>query len=131
VDVVEQPNCGITQVYTFTVYNDSPFSVTVDLGMITFNVPASWTVTTVPKTTLELDPWGEGTVEVHVWIPCPRTLSATHADDVVYRIQAEAGSVPIIDVEGYIEGELVGGVELRFPFEPGNGYLIYFPLIMR
>ena len=132
VDVVERPPCGEEKVFTFTVYNDSPFTATVELGMITFNVPADWQVTTIPSDTLVLDPFSQGTVEVHVIIPCPPSLSSNQLHEMISTIQAQAGSVPVIDVEGYIEGELVGGIELQFPFVPEpEDYLIYLPLIMR
>ena len=32
-------------------------------------------------------------------------------------IQAESGGVPIIDVEGYVDGVLIGGIELQFEAE--------------
>lgn len=40
--------------------------------------------------------------------------------------------MPILDVEGYIDGELVGGVEFRFPsaWQP-PGSVLYLPLIQR
>jgi hypothetical protein len=132
VDVVERPPCGQTKVFTFTVYNDSPFTQTVDLGMTTFDVPADWQVTTIPSDTLELDAFNERTVEVHVIIPCPNSLSSIQLYDVIAALQAKAGSVPTVDVEGYIEGELVGGIELQFSHLPEpEDILIYMPLIMR
>jgi hypothetical protein len=132
VDVVERPPCGETRVFTFTVYNNSPMVATVDLGMITFNVPADWQVTTVPSDTLVLGPFSEGTVEVHVTIPCPPSASSALQLAMISNLQAQSGSVPIVDVEGYIEGDLVGGIELRFPQIPEpEVYLIYLPLIMR
>jgi hypothetical protein len=132
VDVVERPPCGEKKVFTLTVYNDSSFTKTVDIGMITFNVPAEWEVTTVPSDTLELDPFSEGIIEVHVTIPCPNSLQAVRALQDIYALQAQANGVPIIDVEGYIDGALVGGIELRLPLvpEPAQNDL-YLPLIMR
>ena len=41
-------------------------------------------------------------------------------------LQAESGGVPIIDVEGYIDGKLMGGIELQFGPEPG--YQLYLPM---
>ena len=35
-------------------------------------------------------------------------------DRYITRLQEEAGSVPTIDVEGYISGALVGGIEIQF-----------------
>jgi hypothetical protein len=56
VDVVERPPCGETKVYSFTVYNDSPYTQTVDIGMITFNVPENWKVTVEPDGAIEIGP---------------------------------------------------------------------------
>jgi hypothetical protein len=133
VDVAEEPPCGQTRVFTFTVYNDSPFTQTVDVGLITFDVPATWSVTTVPSDTLELAPFSEGTVQVIVVIPCPGTLQLARAAQEIYAVQQQAGSVPTVDVEGYIEGDLVGGIELRFTEleveEPPP--TIYLPLLLK
>jgi hypothetical protein len=129
VDVAERPPCGITQVYTFTVYNHSPFTATVDLGTVTFNVPAEWEVTTVPSDTLELGPYEEGVVTVLLHIPCPETASALRAQQEVAAMQEAAGGVATIAVEGYVEGELVGGIELRFEGE--GAWEVYLPVVLR
>ena len=129
VDVAERPPCGMTKVFSFTVYNDSPFTVTVDIGMVTFNVPAEWEVTTVPSDTLELGPFGEGTVTVLVQIPCPETASALRAQREVAAMQQAAGGVATIDVEGYVEGELVGGIEIQF--EGKEEREVYLPVVLR
>jgi hypothetical protein len=131
VDVVERPPCGQTRVFTFTVYNDSPFSATVDIGLITFNVPADWQVTTIPSDTLLLDAFSSGVVTVMVTIPCPPTALARAALYDILATQEEAGSVPTVDVEGYIEGELVGGIEIQFAEQAaGPDTFIYLPLMM-
>jgi hypothetical protein len=127
VDVTERPPCGVTKVFTFTVYNDSPFTVTVDIGMITFNVPADWEVTTVPSDTLVIGPFGEGMVTVLVHIPCPGSMTALRAQQEVAAMQQAAGGVPTIDVEGYVGGELVGGIEIQFEPE----WTVYLPVVFR
>ena len=71
VDVVDRPPCGTTEIYTFTLANNTPLAVTVDLGLITFNVPADWVITTVPSGSIEIGPYGQEVIEVHVFIPCP------------------------------------------------------------
>jgi hypothetical protein len=129
--VVERPPCDRTQIFTFTVYNDSPFTVTVDLGLITFNVPADWTVTTVPSDTLELGPFSDGDVRVIVEIPCPPTAQAMRTLAATRILQQEAGGVPTIDVEGYVDGELVGGIEIQFEGEPMVSKMIYLPVVLR
>ncbi len=131
VDVEERPPCGETRTYTFTVYNDSPFTATVEIGLITFNVPDDWKVTTVPSDTLELGPYNQGVVTVTVEIPCPSTAQALHALQEMYALQDEAGGTPTIDVEGYVDGELIGGVELQFPAEEEKEYAVYLPVVLR
>ncbi len=132
VDVTERPPCGETSIYTFTVYNDSPFTVTVDIGLITFDVPDGWEVTVVPSDTLELGPFSEGMITVMVRIPCPFTLQAMHTLQEMYILQEEAGGVPTIDVEGYVDGELKGGIELQFSGEaPEEMSTIYLPVVLR
>jgi len=129
VDVVERPPCGTTKTYSFTVYNDSLFTVTVDIGMVTFDVPAEWEVTTVPSATMEIGKFSEGTVDVLVRIPCPGTASALRAQQEVAAMQQAAGGVATIDVEGYIEGELVGGIEIQFEGE--EEWTVYLPVVLR
>ena len=130
VDVTERPPCGVTKVFTFTVRNDSPLAVTVDVGMITFNVPADWQVTVSPSPTLALGPGEEGVITVTVQIPCPPTTQAVQAQGSIEAIQQAAGSIPTIDVEAYVAGELKGGIEIRFG-EPAGPRPIYLPLILR
>jgi hypothetical protein len=129
VRVVDHPPCGTRRVFTFTVYNDSPFTVTVDIGMITFDVPASWTVTTVPSDTLELGPFSDGVVQVIVEIPCALTVQAMRTMRETYTLQQGAGGVPTIDVEGYVDGELVGGIEIQFAGEAPRK--LYLPVVLR
>ncbi|MBN2391882.1 MAG: hypothetical protein JXR84_14235, partial [Anaerolineae bacterium] len=114
VDVAERPPCGQTRVFTFTVYNGTSASVTVYVGMITFNVPAEWQITVTPSPTLELNPWSEGVITVEVLIPCPPLTRALFDAYAIDAIQQAAGSVPTIDVESYISGTLVGGIEIQF-----------------
>ena len=127
--VEERPVCGETKTYAFTVYNDSDVTATVDIGLITFDVPGDWEVTTVPSDTLELGPYEEGTVTVIVKIPCTRALGASHTLGEIYALQAQAGSQPTIDVEGYIDGELVGGIEIQFAGEITRK--VYLPIVLR
>ena len=131
VNVVERPPCGHTQVFTFTVHNDSPFTATVQIGLVTFNVPGDWVVTVVPSDTLELGPFSEGVVTVTVKIGCaPSELAAQEAQQI-YALQAQAGSVPTIDVEGYIDRELVGGIELRWQAAAPEERTFYSPVVLR
>jgi hypothetical protein len=129
VDVTEPPPCGTTNVYTFTVRNDSPFTATVDIGLITFNVPPDWSVTTDPSGSVQIGPFAEAEIKVIVEIPCADSLRAVAARGLLSVLQQESGSVPTIDVEAYIDGELEGGIEIQFP-SPAQ-QLIYLPLVLR
>jgi hypothetical protein len=131
VDVTEYPPCDATEAYTFTVYNHSPLTATVDIGLITFDVPTDWQVSTVPSDTLVLGQWEEGVVTVTVMIPCEAVLTASPPLRRLYASEQEGGGVPTIDVEGYIDGQLVGGIELQFEGELQVPTRLYLPLILR
>jgi hypothetical protein len=114
VDVERTPPCGMTKTYTFTVYNDSPFMVTIDIGMITFNVPADWQVTVNPTGTVQMGAFSSLEIDVSVNIPCAMSINAIQNTQEIAEIQQAAGSVPTIDVEAYKEGTLLGGIEIVF-----------------
>jgi hypothetical protein len=130
VDVEERAFCG-TNVFSFTVYNDSLLTATVDIGLITFNVPEGWEVSTIPSDTLELAPFTSGVVIVVVKIPCPSAPSDMLDLQEMYALQQEASSVPTVDVEGYVAGDLVGGIELQFSSDVEWPHAIYLPVVMR
>jgi hypothetical protein len=131
VDVEERPPCGETKTYSFTVLNNSPVSATVDIGMITFNVPTDWQVSTNPSGSVVMEPYGQLTVSVKVMIPCSVTAEAAQSQGLVRAMQAAAGSVPTVDVEGYVDGKLVGGIELRFKEKGDEQITIHLPFVSR
>lgn len=131
VHVEEPPDCGQTTVFTYTVYNDSPYTATIDVGMISFNVPEDWVVTVAPGPTIEIGAYEQAILTVTVTIPCPETAEAFLRQRAIINIQEQAGSVPTIDVEGYNKGVLVGGIELRFQSIPVTSMRIYLPIIRR
>jgi hypothetical protein len=114
VDVVEPPPCDEARSYTLTVYNERTSPVLLDIGLISFDVPGDWQVSTVPSRTLELGPLTEETISVTVIIPCPA--------------EPPPGGEPTIYVEGYVDGRLLGGIELRFV--PRRSF-IYLPIIWK
>ena len=71
----------------------------------------------------------EMTVEVIVLIPCTSAQGGLSMQQI-YALKAQAGSVPTFDVEGYIDGELVGGIELQFA-DALAGRTIYMPVILQ
>jgi hypothetical protein len=114
VDVERTPPCGITKSYTTTVYNDSPFTATIDIGMMTFNVPEHWQVTATPTGTVQIGQFSSLDIKITVHIPCPESEDTALTWQNIEKVQDNAGSVPTINVEAYKEGELVGGIEIRF-----------------
>jgi len=76
--------------------------------MITFNVPNDWEVTIDPTGSVLVGPHDEVEIKVIVKIPCPPSLQVA---DILQRV---GGGVPTIDVEGYINGELEGGIQIQF-----------------
>jgi hypothetical protein len=69
-------------------------------------------------------------VDVFVEIPCPTTVQGMSEVRDIKSIQAGAGSVPTINVEGYIEGDLVGGIEIRLPAEyTAPWFVIRMPIV--
>ncbi|MDF1513406.1 MAG: hypothetical protein P1S60_06315, partial [Anaerolineae bacterium] len=132
VDVQRTPPCGITKTYSFTVYNDSAFSATIDIGKVTFNVPASWQVTVNPTGTVEIAAFSQLEIEVTLHIPCPMTTQARLQQHNIASIQEQSGSTPIIDVEAYQDSTLIGGIELIFD----DNYVpdfrnLFLPLVTR
>ncbi len=131
IDVQQRPQCGETKTFTFTVHNDSNEMVTVDLGMIAFNVPPDWQVTLNPSGSVQLGPGQNLIVTVTVHIPCPSPSLAADRALQTARLQAASGSAPTIDVEAYIDGELVGGIELRFGSNELLEPRLYLPLVCK
>jgi len=129
VDVVESPPCGMTQIYTFTIQNPTPLTITVDIGQITFNIPPDWVITVPPSNSVEIGPYSEQIIEVHLTIPCYESIQDMRIHQKINAMQAESGGRPIIDVEGYIEGALIGGIELQFGLEVV--YNTFLPINMK
>jgi hypothetical protein len=128
-DVFDRPPCGTTRVFSFTLYNNTQLTATLDLGLMAFNVPPHWQVTTVPSGTVEIGPFGEEVVLVILEIPCLGSSASMAAQHALFALQDQVGSVPIIDVEAYKGGQLLGGIELQFP--PPAKRFVYLPVVLR
>jgi len=102
----------------------------VDIGAVTFNVPADWSVTTIPSDTLVLGPSSAGTVQVIVDIPCPDIVTALQTRREIAALQQLSGGVPTVDVEGYVDGVLKGGIEIQFP-DFGAGWGLFLPVMTK
>jgi len=70
-----RPPCGDTKLFTFTISNDSSQIATVDLGLITFDVPSDWKVTVDPSGSIQIGPHEKRVITVTVRIPCSPTPS--------------------------------------------------------
>ena len=66
-----------------------------------------------------------------VKIPCPSTSSDRLDLQDVRLLQEESGSVPTVDVEGYVAGDLVGGIEIQFSTDVEWPHATYLPIILR
>ena len=129
VEVSDRPDCGMTRIYTATIMNDTPLTVTADIGQITFNVPPDWEITTEPNGSIEVGPYGKFVLTVYVTIPCPTTDEEKRYHEMIDALQAGSGSTPTIDVEGYVDGRYLGGVEFQLRSKIEN--TIYLPLMMK
>jgi hypothetical protein len=125
VDVAEPPPCGETKVFFLTVYNDSPQPETIDLGLMTFDVPSDWEVRTEPSGTVQIPPYGELVVRIIVRIPCK---PGSQVADILRR---EGSGFPTINVEAYNDGKLVGGVEIQIAPGEGDVHAISLPLVVK
>jgi subtilisin-like proprotein convertase family protein len=131
IEVAEAPPCGETKTFTFTVYNDTNEPTMVDLGMTTFNVPPHWVVTLSPSGSVQIGPGQQLVVTVTVYIPCSSTSPTADQGLESASLHATWGNAPTVDVGAYIDGELVGGIELRFGGDVPMFGGLYLPLVRK
>ena len=66
-----------------------------------------------------------------MWNRCSSTPGDSLDGRARSALEEESGSVPTVDVESYIDGSLVGGIELQFTGDVEWPEEIYLPLIVR
>lgn len=117
-----QPCQPITS--TFQLSNSGPLTVTVDIGANAINLPPGWTYSTNITQTV-LGPRQSITVTLTITPPCQLSASALNATLATN----SSGGPPEINVEGYVDGELLGGIQVQL--EGAMIYPLYLPLVLR
>lgn len=117
-----QPCQPITS--TFQLSNSGPLTVTVDIGAHAINLPPGWTYSTDITQTV-LGPYQSLTVTLTITPPCQLSASALNATLATN----SSGGPPEINVEGYVDGELLGGIQVQLESAPT--YPLYLPLVLR
>ncbi len=128
VDVAEKVTCG-QLIKTFTISNSTSLTVTVSIGTSAFNLPSGWTYVVDP-TNIELGPYESAQVIVTITIPCPTNALAMSLLQTVHSLQEMVGGIPTLNVEGYANGELIGGVQFQFSGEVELPK-IYLPILLK
>jgi len=113
----------------FLISNSTSSAVTVTIGSSAINLPPGWNYTVAPQQ-VELGPYQSATITVTLYPPCPKTAQEMRALQE-YSMSQQSGSVGIIDVEGYIDGGLVGGIEIMLPYAAAPPQQLYLPLVRK
>ena len=110
VDVVREP-FRPCQPFTrdFRLENPTSLAVTVTLGSNAINLPAGWTYSTNITETV-LGPYQGITVTLTITPPCTTGAAATMLAPLD---TGGASGPPTIDVEGYVDGQLLGGIQVQ------------------
>jgi hypothetical protein len=114
----------------FLLQNSTPLTVTVTIGASAINLPPGWTYSTsITETTL--GPFQSITVTVTITPPCglaaQGVMTPLNAAGVLNT--GGASGPPTLDVEGYIDGNLAGGIEIQL--EGTLIHIIYLPVVLR
>jgi hypothetical protein len=129
VEVEERTVCG-EKIYSFTLQNSTPLTVTVSLGVGAFNLPPGWTYIVNPPGPIELGPFESIPIQLIVFVPCPPPLAGGAALRQVETVEQETGGWPTINVEGIADGELLGGIQVQFSPEVELNTL-YLPVVRK
>ena len=102
----------------FQIGNPKAEAATVELRIRSLDLPADWMVSVSP-----------------VWVDLQPGEEASGLVTIRPGLAAVQGTRPRVAVEGYVDGELVGGVvvEVMVPrhVQAGPGHKIYLPLVQR
>jgi hypothetical protein len=110
----------------FLLQNSTPLTVTVTIGASAINLPPGWTYSTnITETTL--GPFQSITVTVTITPPCGLAAQGWLTPQGTL-VTGGASGPATIDVEGYVDGQLLGGIEIQLEAAPPK---IYLPLVLR
>lgn len=107
----------------FWLQNSTGTAVTVTLGTSAINLPSGWTYSTSITETV-LGPYQGITVTVTMTPPCNMGAGLV---GVLTAAGGGASDPPMINVEGYVNGQMLGGIQIELA-EPRRTYL---PVVMR
>jgi hypothetical protein len=112
----------------FWLQNSTPLTVTVSIGSSAINLPPGWTwSTSITETTLA--PFQGITVTVTITPPCGLSKEMWLTPQGTLDTGGASGPATI-DVEGYVDGELLGGIELQLEAAPPE-WKIYLPIVLK
>jgi hypothetical protein len=112
----------------FWLQNSTPLTVTVSIGASAINLPPGWTYSTSITQTV-LGPNQGITVTVTITPPCSLASQAWLTPQGTLDTGGASGP-PTIDVEGYVDGELLGGIEVQLEAAPPE-HKIYLPVMLK
>jgi hypothetical protein len=112
----------------FWLQNSTPQTVTVSIGANAINLPPGWTWSTNITQTV-LGPYQGITVTLTITPPCNLAKQTWLTPQGTLNTGGASGPATI-DVEGYVDGELLGGVEVQFEAAPPE-WKVYLPLIRK
>jgi hypothetical protein len=111
----------------FWLQNSTALTVTVSIGANAINLPAGWTYSTNITETLLL-PYQGITVTLTITPPCGLTALSWLTPQGTLDTGGASGPATI-DVEGYVDGELLGGIEVQF--DAVSKWKLFLPIIRR
>lgn len=112
----------------FWLQNSTPLTVTVSIGANAINLPAGWTYSTNITQTV-LGPYQGITVTLTITPPCGLSKQAWLTPQGALDTGGASGPATI-DVEGYVDGELLGGIQVQLEAAPPE-WKVYLPLVMK
>jgi hypothetical protein len=112
----------------FWLQNSTPLTVTVSIGANAINLPPGWTYTTnITQTTL--GPQQGITVTLTITPPCNVAKQTWLTAQGTLNTGGASGPATI-DVEGYVDGELLGGIEVQLEVAVPE-WMIFLPVILK
>jgi hypothetical protein len=112
----------------FWLQNSTALTVTVDLGANAINLPTGWTWSTNITETV-LNPYQGITVTLTITPPCGLSKQSWLTPQGALSTGGASGPATI-DAEGYVDGELLGGIEVQLEAAPPE-WKLYLPIIMK
>jgi len=112
----------------FWLQNSTPQTVTVSIGANAINLPPDWSYTTNITQTV-LAPYQGITVTLTITPPCGLSKEAWLTPLGTLDTGGASGPATI-DVEGYVDGELLGGIQVQLEAAPPE-WKLYLPIIRK